>query len=66
MNAYRIDRLLPVLFFLLAIPLAGVRPLWEPDEGRYGETARQMVVTGDWLVPHLDGAPHLTKPPFTY
>jgi 4-amino-4-deoxy-L-arabinose transferase-like glycosyltransferase len=44
----------------------GVRPLWEPDEGRYAEAAREMLLTNDWLTPRLQGEPHLTKPPFTY
>ncbi|HOR28092.1 MAG TPA: glycosyltransferase family 39 protein [Candidatus Sumerlaeota bacterium] len=56
-----------LLFFLLVAFFAwGARPLWEPDEGRYAETAREMLVGGDWLVPHLQGVPHLTKPPLAY
>jgi 4-amino-4-deoxy-L-arabinose transferase-like glycosyltransferase len=48
-------------FFLL-----GNRPLNEPDEGRYAEIAREMIQTGNWLVPHLWYLPHLDKPPMTY
>lgn len=51
---------------LFSTALAGVRPLWEPDEGRYAECAREMARSGDWLVPTLSGEPHLTKPPLTY
>ena len=40
--------------------------LYEPDEGRYAEVGREMLARGDFLVPHLGGEPHLTKPPFTY
>ena len=46
--------------------LLGTRGLNEPDEGRYGEIAREMVQTGDWLVPHIWYVPHLDKPPITY
>lgn len=48
-------------FFLL-----GSRALNEPDEGRYAEIAREMIQTGDWLVPHLWYLPHLDKPPMSY
>ena len=44
----------------------GARSLWETDEGRYAEPARLMIETGNWLVPTLQGRPHLTKPPGTY
>jgi 4-amino-4-deoxy-L-arabinose transferase-like glycosyltransferase len=44
----------------------GSRALNEPDEGRYSEIAREMIETGDWVVPHLWYLPHLDKPPMTY
>jgi len=46
--------------------LLGSRALNEPDEGRYSEIAREMIETGDWVVPHLWYLPHLDKPPMTY
>ncbi|MBK6940932.1 MAG: glycosyltransferase family 39 protein [Planctomycetes bacterium] len=46
--------------------LCGARALWEPDEGRYAEAAREMARSGDLVVPRLSGEPHLTKPPMTY
>ncbi len=55
-----------LLYALLAFGFYGARPLGEPDEGRYAEVAREMLADGDWLVPHLEGRPHLTKPPLTY
>ncbi|HWD91864.1 MAG TPA: glycosyltransferase family 39 protein [Verrucomicrobiae bacterium] len=48
-------------FFLL-----GSRALNEPDEGRYAEVAREMIESGNWLVPHFWYLPHLDKPPLTY
>ena len=47
-------------FFLL-----GTRALNEPDEGRYAEIAREMIETGNWLVPQFWYEPHLNKPPLT-
>jgi len=34
----------------------------QPDEGRNAEIAREMAVTGSWLVPTLEGHPRLDKP----
>jgi 4-amino-4-deoxy-L-arabinose transferase-like glycosyltransferase len=40
----------------------GSVPLTQPDEGRNAEIAREMAVTGSWLVPTLEGHPRLDKP----
>ncbi|ROQ89581.1 ArnT family glycosyltransferase [Desulfosoma caldarium] len=44
----------------------GTRGLYESTEGRYAECAQEMLVTGDFLRPTLDYAPHWTKPPLAY
>ncbi len=54
--------LLPVLLLVLAT----VRPLSLPDEGRYAEVGRWMMVSGDWLTPRIDGIPFFHKPPLLY
>lgn len=41
-------------------------PLYAPDEGRYGTVSMNMLHSGDWLVPTMNGQPHLTKPPLLY
>lgn len=51
---------------LLGFALQGVRPLADPDEGRYAEVAREMLARGAFLEPQLYGHPHLTKPPVAY
>jgi hypothetical protein len=39
------------------------RDLWEPDEARIAQVAREVVDSGDWLVPRLLGEPYTQKPP---
>lgn len=42
------------------------RHLVKPDEGRYAEIPREMVTTGDWLTPHLNGVLYFEKPALQY
>ena len=50
---------------LVAVVLA-LRPLLPPDETRYLSVAWDMWHHGDWLVPHLNGAPYSDKPPLLF
>ena len=45
---------------------AWMRPLMLPDEGRYVGVAWEMLRSGDWLTPTLDGLPFFHKPPLFY
>lgn len=40
--------------------------LWAPDEPYFGEGAREMVVDGEWLVPHVGGEVSTDKPPLFF
>lgn len=44
----------------------GERALWEPDEGRYSEIPREMLVTGDFVTPRLNGVKYFENPPLFY
>lgn len=59
-----------IIIFLAAlvfysINLGGV-PLLDPDEPVYGQTAREMVLTGSWLTPKLNGLLWFDKPPMYF
>ena len=58
-----------VLLFALALVWFGTlaeRKLVRPDEGRYAEIAREMVATGDWTTPRLNGYKYFEKPALQY
>jgi 4-amino-4-deoxy-L-arabinose transferase-like glycosyltransferase len=44
----------------------GSYPLFQPDEGRNAEVAREMVASGNYVVPHLNGLPYVDKPALHY
>ena len=54
------------LWLCTSILALAIRPLWEPDEARYAEIAREMVASGDWLTPRLNGVLYFEKPPLQY
>ena len=63
-------RRVPFLVVLL-LPAAILYPtlgfhLLEPDEGRYAQIPKEMLVNNSWVVPTLQGEPYLDKPPLLY
>ena len=64
----------PWLFFIVAVFClyllfligAGSYPLLDPDEPVYGQFAKEMVQSGNWLTPHYNGGLWFDKPPMFY
>ncbi|HSN17986.1 MAG TPA: glycosyltransferase family 39 protein [Gammaproteobacteria bacterium] len=55
-----------VLLGLAWFACLGHRDLFQTDEGRYAEIPREMLATGDWVTPRLDGLKYFEKPPLQY
>ena len=61
------------LYFLIALivltvcilPLGG-RPMLTPDETRYAEIPREMMLSGNYISPRLNGVRYFEKPAFSY
>lgn len=61
---HRVDRLLLLFLGLLVLlPGIGLRDAWPPDEPRFALIARDMVETGNWLIPRVGGELYPDKPP---
>ena len=60
------DVLLAILVFAWLAATAWARPLMLPDEGRYVGVAWEMMRSGDWITPTLNGLPYFHKPPLFY
>ena len=55
-----------VFAVLVRLTTLGAYPLMDTTEARYGEMARKMIETGDWLWPQFKyGVPHWSKPPLS-
>jgi 4-amino-4-deoxy-L-arabinose transferase-like glycosyltransferase len=55
---------LGLVCLILIFSSLGSAALFEPDEGRNAEKAREILILGDWLTPHQNFIPALDKPIF--
>ena len=52
-----------VVGLVLFGPGLGLRDPWPADEPRFAQIAREMLSSGQWLIPHIGGHPYSDKPP---
>ena len=57
---------LALLFGLLYFFQLGDSNLVNPDESRYAEIPREMIASGDYVLPRLNGVLYFEKPPLMY
>ena len=55
-----------VVAALITLPGLGIGTLWDNSETAYGEVAREILLTHDWIVMHLNGAPWFVQPPLYF
>jgi len=58
--------LLLVFCSLLFVLGVGRWDLWNPDEPRYAQVAKEMVARGDWILMHVNGNTYADKPPLFF
>ena len=55
-----------IILAILYLWHLGLYPLINPDEGRYAEIPREMLASGNFITPHLNGVEYFEKPALQY
>jgi len=63
---WRLSLILFLALLALMIPQAALLPLLDRDEPRFAEASREMLQSGNFIVPTFNGAPRYAKPPLIY
>jgi 4-amino-4-deoxy-L-arabinose transferase-like glycosyltransferase len=51
---------------IITLPGLGNGTLWDNSETIYGEAAREVLLTHDWVVMHVNGVPWFVQPPLFF
>jgi 4-amino-4-deoxy-L-arabinose transferase-like glycosyltransferase len=51
---------------IITLPGLGNGTLWDNSETVYGEAAREVLLTHDWVVMHVNGVPWFVQPPLFF
>lgn len=58
--------ILAAVWAVLTLPSLGSTSLWDIDEGLNAEAAREMLESGNWIVPQFNFKPRTAKPALLY
>lgn len=65
-NQMRMALVLFVVAFVMFLAGNEQHYLWDRDEPRYATATREMLETGNWIIPHFNGGVRLDKPVLIY
>jgi 4-amino-4-deoxy-L-arabinose transferase-like glycosyltransferase len=51
---------------LVTVPGLGIGTLWDNSETAYGEVAREILLTHNWVIMHLNNVPYFVQPPLYF
>ena len=63
---WRLGLLLFLAVLALSLPQAALLPLLDRDEPRFAEASREMLQSGNFIVPTFNHTPRYAKPPLIY
>lgn len=63
---WRLGLLIFLAVLALSLPQAALLPLLDRDEPRFAEASREMLQSGNFVVPTFNDAPRYAKPPLIY
>jgi 4-amino-4-deoxy-L-arabinose transferase-like glycosyltransferase len=58
--------LISLILFSIGFTSSFFRDLWEPDEPRFALVAREMINSGNFVMPHRNNRPYPDKPPLLF